>query len=64
MLEGGEVGVGLGDGFWIGLGLGVLSQSAVDAGQTRVLALALAGGDDQIGLDGFHLSDRQSNGPP
>nr|WP_240450449.1 hypothetical protein [Streptomyces sp. 11-1-2] len=50
-LEGGEVGVCLGDGFGVCLALGVLGECPVDAGHRGVLALALAGGDDQVGLN-------------
>ncbi|MER6434130.1 hypothetical protein ABT272_41600 [Streptomyces sp900105245] len=50
-LEGREVGVGLGGGFGVRLALLVLDQRPVDAGQARVVALALAGGDDQVGAD-------------
>ncbi|MFI5649246.1 hypothetical protein [Kitasatospora sp. NPDC051705] len=41
--EGDEVGVCLFDGFRVRLALLVLGQRPVDAGQARVLALALAG---------------------
>lgn len=53
VLEGGEVGVGLFDGFWVRLVLGVFGERPVDAGDGGVLSLALAGGDDQVGLDLF-----------
>ncbi|MFE2494159.1 hypothetical protein ACFXKS_39350 [Streptomyces scopuliridis] len=49
--QGGEVGVGLLDGFGVRLVLGVLGQRPVDAGDGGVLSLALAGGDDQVRLD-------------
>ncbi|MFE2640088.1 hypothetical protein ACFXKF_35975 [Streptomyces scopuliridis] len=42
--QGGEVGVGLLDGFGVRLVLGVLGQRPVDAGDGGVLSLALAGG--------------------
>jgi hypothetical protein len=51
VVHGGEVGVGLFDGFGICLALGVAGERPVDAGDGGVLALALAGGDDQVGLD-------------
>ncbi|HEY9504942.1 MAG TPA: hypothetical protein VIQ27_03125, partial [Gemmatimonadales bacterium] len=45
--QGGEVGVGLLDGFGVRLVLGVLGQCPVDAGDGGVLSLALASGDSQ-----------------
>jgi hypothetical protein len=45
----GELGVGLLDRLGEPLAPGVLGQCAVDAGHARVVALAFAGGDDQIG---------------
>ncbi|MEV8312454.1 hypothetical protein AB0P36_35570 [Streptomyces flavidovirens] len=46
LLEGGEVGVGLGDGIRVRRPLLMLDQGPVDARQVRVLAFAAAGGDD------------------
>jgi hypothetical protein len=51
VVHGGEVGVGLLDGFGVRLALGVFGECPVDAGDGGVLSLALAGGDDQVGLD-------------
>ncbi|MFB7056018.1 hypothetical protein ACFCXT_23210 [Streptomyces vinaceus] len=41
----------LGDGFGVGLVLGVLGEGPVDAGGGGVLSFALACGDDQVGPD-------------
>lgn len=43
-LKNGDIGVGLVDGLGVALPLLVLGQRPVDAGQARVVALALAGG--------------------
>lgn len=43
--------MGLFDGFGVRLARGVLGQRPIDARHRGVLALALAGGDDQVGLD-------------
>jgi hypothetical protein len=43
------------DGVGVRLRLGVRGQSTVDAGDARGLSSAFAGGDDQVGLDGFDL---------
>jgi hypothetical protein len=51
VVHGGEVGVGLFDGFGVRLALGVFGERPVDADDGGVLSLALAGGDDQVGLD-------------
>jgi hypothetical protein len=52
-LEGGEVGVCLVDGLGVRLRLLVLGKRPVDAGRAGVLALAFAGGDDQVRSDLF-----------
>ncbi|MFI7876090.1 hypothetical protein [Streptomyces salinarius] len=39
------------DGFGVRLALGVLGERPVDAGDGGVVSFALAGGDDQVGLD-------------
>ncbi|MEU1465265.1 hypothetical protein ABZ467_32275 [Streptomyces sp. NPDC005727] len=43
--------MGLLDGLRVRLALGVLGERPVDAGHRRVVSLASAGGDDQVGLD-------------
>ncbi|MFF0778459.1 hypothetical protein [Streptomyces sp. NPDC003720] len=43
--------MGLLDGFRVRLGLDMLGERPVDAGHRRVVSLAFAGGDDQVGLD-------------
>ncbi|MEV6179902.1 hypothetical protein [Streptomyces sp. NPDC052015] len=53
VLEVGEIDVRLGDGFGMRLLLLVLGECAVDARDAGGLALALAGRDDQVGLDLF-----------
>ena len=45
--------MGLFDGFGVCLGFVVSGQGPVDAGQARVVSLAFAGGDDQVGSDGL-----------
>ena len=42
--------MGLFDGFGVCLALGVFGERPVHAGHRGVLSLALAGGDDQVGL--------------
>jgi hypothetical protein len=50
-LECGEVGTGLFDGFGVCALLLLLGECPLDAGEARVPAFVLAGGDDQVGAD-------------
>lgn len=50
-MERGEVGVGLANGFGVGLAFLVLVERPVDAGQAGVAAFAFTGGDDQVKPD-------------
>lgn len=43
--------MGLLDGVGVRGAASAVGQGPVDAGQPRIVALALAGGDDQVGLD-------------
>jgi hypothetical protein len=51
MLGRSMVGVGLVNGFGVGLAFLVLGERPVDAGQAGVAAFTFAGGDDQVEAD-------------